>query len=338
VVHKPTPQLLAWADVIRIVATLLVVLLHTFKITALDTLQDSTSLYMVTFASISVPIFIMLSGALLLPKMETWRTFFLKRVNRIVVPWVTWTIVVFLVFHADTASFSWQTLSLLSNTFTGSFTYLPLIFCLYLLIPTLRVIVQHSQVSHIAYLISLWFLAVSVLPFVRNTMAFPLSIDNGLVTQTVRFSGYLLTGWLLSQVKILKRPTFFVLVCVLLGLIFWTTRYMQKGETIDFTYSSYTSPWIVASSTIAFVLLVNAVPSFEVMSFTIRKIVRLLSKVSFGVFLIHNAVIASVRPVILSLQLEPLFNNIVFWLAVSAVCFGIIALLYQLKPIRRFVT
>ncbi len=327
-----------WADVIRIVAILLVILLHTFKVSNENTISAVVSLVLVVFAKICVPLFVMLSGALLLPKQESWRLFFHKRVKRVAIPWITWTIVLFLITQLNSLSFSWETLAELRHAFTAYFTFIPLIICLYLLVPTLRVIVGGGGLAHVSYLVLLWFLGISVLPFARNSMAFPLSVDNGLVTQTVQFSGYLLAGWLLSQVVITKKTTFLAGIGLMIGSILWSAYLVQKNDQLNFTYSSYTSPWVIISSMLTFVFLIQSIPDGNKLPLIGQKLIRLLSQASFGVFLIHNHVIEIVGPFIFGLRFEQLTQNMLLWIIASIVSFSVILLLSQLKPVKKFVT
>jgi len=184
------PQYYIWADVIRLVAISLVAMVHSSSIDARPTLDSRASLFLFIVAKTGVPLFVMLSGALLLAKKESIEVFVHKRLKRILVPWILATLLFVFVGRSMTGLSLIQIWNIFQITLTAQFTYIPMIFCLYLLIPIFRKFIQNSDLKMCIYITGLWFLGVSVLPHVRNTLAFPLSVDTGLVRQTIDFSGY----------------------------------------------------------------------------------------------------------------------------------------------------
>ncbi len=317
-----------WADVVRIVAIVLVVLIHTFVISDEDTLPAVSSLFIFVLAKVCVPLFIMLSGALLVSKQESEQIFFQKRLKRVVVPWVTWTILFFLLTGLKNINSPLAAVTQFKQIFVSQFTFLPLLFCLYLLIPTFRIIVRWGKSLQVWYIVGLWFIAVSVLPYLRNSLAFPLSVDNSLVTQTVQFSGYLLLGWLVSRITIRDKRVLLLMASLIIGITWWVTWLMKMY--------SYTSPWIIVNSVAVFMMLVNGLP--KNMPATHQRVIRILSRTSFGVFLIHNAVKNVILPWLPTSTSISLLYNLSHWLVVVVVSFSLILLLYRVKWLRNYVT
>ena len=90
VIHKR----MLWADVVRIIAIYLVVQIHTSS----DAFSSSffshgPGIILSKLGVVSVPLFVMLSGALLLGKQESYKTFFSKRCIKVLIPWIIWTFV-----------------------------------------------------------------------------------------------------------------------------------------------------------------------------------------------------------------------------------------------------
>ncbi|MGW8289404.1 MAG: acyltransferase, partial [Candidatus Bathyarchaeia archaeon] len=145
-------------DLIRTVAIVLVIVLHasTETVTVADqmspegvTLWWTTNIYD-SLARPAVPLFVMLSGALLLQPAkldEPLGVFFKKRLNRIALPFLFWGIAYF----AWRAFVNGETLtanSILQGVLTGPynhFWFLYLLVGLYLLTPVLRVLVAHIR-------------------------------------------------------------------------------------------------------------------------------------------------------------------------------------------------
>jgi surface polysaccharide O-acyltransferase-like enzyme len=79
---------LVWADITGILAIYLVVALH---VNLIPQLSQTNFIYCIglTLADNCVPLLVMLSGALLLGKQESYSVFLRKRVSRVVIPWIT---------------------------------------------------------------------------------------------------------------------------------------------------------------------------------------------------------------------------------------------------------
>jgi hypothetical protein len=61
----------------------------------------------------------------------------------------------------------------------------------------LRVFAQAAKSKDILLVILLWYAALSLLPYIRNTQAFPLYVGTGIVQLAVNFIGYFLLGFLI---------------------------------------------------------------------------------------------------------------------------------------------
>ncbi|HYT45383.1 MAG TPA: acyltransferase family protein, partial [Methylomirabilota bacterium] len=159
--NKTSPQRMLWPDVIRIIAIYLVVQIHT-------SYTPPSWQWLVTilfkFGVMGVPLFVILSGALLLGKQEDYKTFFRKRCMRVLLPWIVWTFLYMIYFFkvnhhqtianfftAHTSPFS-QWLHFFLVTFLTELWFLPMIFSLYLITPLLRIITIYANDSDNFYL------------------------------------------------------------------------------------------------------------------------------------------------------------------------------------------
>ena len=84
-----------YVDLIKVTAIFLVIFLHTAGIHLSQWHQVSFSAWMTenaydAFTRMSVPLFVMSSGAMLLQKEESYYDFFKKRLSKILIPAVTW--------------------------------------------------------------------------------------------------------------------------------------------------------------------------------------------------------------------------------------------------------
>jgi surface polysaccharide O-acyltransferase-like enzyme len=325
-----------WADLMRIIAISFVVLIHSFRLSYPSSFSDYLSLCLFVIAKAGVPLFIMLSGALLISKQESIKLFFRKRIKRILIPWFFWTVVITLIGRWMYIHSPIDVVTQLKITFLGDFTFLPMLFCLYLFIPSFRILVKHGSIDHFRYLVLIWFVGVCLLPYLRNTLAFPLSVDNGLVSQTARYSGYLLLGWLLANLNLSKKVINKLLMIGLFITAITVWIVIRNGQ-LDLIFLSYFSPFIVGMSTIVFLILLSIASSLSLTQTTIN-IVKQFSQASFGVFLIHTTVIYFVN------KLEPwtfsneLAVNVTRWLITLLISFGLIIFLRKINFLNNLVS
>ncbi len=294
-------------DLIRTFAIVLVILLHAseepFPITAIVN-QDVVVRWwsMTVYNSLSrecVPLFVMLSGALLLQSYkieEPLKVFFKKRLLRIGLPWIFW----------GTTYFGWSYL-VKNNPFTLSsvaqgiatgpyyqFWFLYMLLGLYLVTPLLRVLVARANKSVIRYFLLLWFIGSAVIPFVNLFM--PIGLDTNVFLLT-GWIGYFLLGLYLLDIQVRAK---FLYIILIIGYI-WTVvgtyliTYLVGGQTQYFFYGFLTANVVLVSS--ALFLLFKNVPSnyIQKKSPTTNRLLHFISQCSLAIFLLHVIILESLQ-------------------------------------------
>src|SRR5512142_395126 len=97
-VAQPKRPIVYWADLMRVLAIYLVVVIHTSGQLTGAWGKISLAQWLMAdiyggIARVGVPLFFMLSGFLLLPRTESLRDFYRKRVLKIVIPFVVWSVI-----------------------------------------------------------------------------------------------------------------------------------------------------------------------------------------------------------------------------------------------------
>jgi surface polysaccharide O-acyltransferase-like enzyme len=272
-----------WLDVVRILAIYFVVLVHSLGAAASNSTISSA------FASTCVPLFVILSGALLLNKQESYSSFYKKRLLRLGLPWATWTIIYVLIklFQTPPPDFS-NALSLLSATFT-SFWFLPMIAGLYLITPALRIFAKGAKPRDFALLIIFWFLSLSVLPYYRNSMAFPFFVDDGIVRQVFTYLGYFLLGAVLIRVKLPKLRNLLALLVLGISLsiinYYLSTTNHQLSPSFSF---SYIFPGIIIASAALFASIKSLGNRLDKLNSLAKSLIISLSTASLGIYFVHG--------------------------------------------------
>ncbi len=163
---RPAGSHIAWIDLLRVVACLMVVISHSadFFVGQLDNnysefLQGS---FWGSLVRACVPLFVMISGVLLLPVKQDTATFYKKRLGRVVWPLVCWSIVLplaFWAYGAATADEAGRHLLMWPLNFTDTTVplwYLYMLVGLYLFLPIISPWLQQASRKDIRRFLMIW--------------------------------------------------------------------------------------------------------------------------------------------------------------------------------------
>lgn len=341
-------------DLIRVVAIVLVILLHaaTESYVPVDLMapQEVTRWWTMniydSIARPAVPLFIMLSGALLLQPsklQEPLRVFFKKRLARIGVPFVFWGV----------AYFAWRVFanrevlsaeSILQGIFTGPyihFWFLYLIAGLYLITPLLRVIVAYAEWKTIKYFLWLWFIGTVITPFFDLFDAFRLS---GGIFMITGWMGYFLLGPYLLRI----RPRSWILYTLLFAGYAWTIlgTYIITG-TIGERFSQFfydaTSVSVIASSVALFMLLANF-PAGKIENRFPRanKLLRQISQNTLPIYLFHVMVMEALQRGYFGFKISiatmnPIVEVPLLTVVTLGICLGVVYLVKKIPLVKKII-
>ena len=294
-------------DLIRTIAIVGVILLHAANEGIAPQVMNQTEIYRwwavniyQTLGRTGVPLFVMLTGALLLQpsKTEPLSVFFKKRWARIGLPFLFWGAIYFAWdYFADnitlTSSFIAQ--GILSGPYY-QFWYLYMLVGLYLFTPILRIVVAHVNRETFKYFLSVWFFGAILSPVPGLFGAF--HIDSNLLTIPL-WVGYFLMGVFLLSVK-LKRSTLLGLLA--LGLVLTAVGTYAIAATVGgpqtYFFQDYFSPTTILSAVMLFLLLntlkVPANPT-EAPHPKINWLLRQISKSTLAIFLFHVIVLETLQ-------------------------------------------
>src|SRR5437870_1550367 len=151
--------------VLRVVACFFVILLHVSaeNFHAMDEKWWSANFFD-SLSRASVPLFLMIGGANLLPKKETLAVFFRKRFVRIIPPLVFWSAFYLWWLQYNGVPVGNWAGAILSGPTMFHLWYFYALIGLYAIVPVLRKFYQHSTRGELTWFIALWFLVASLYP------------------------------------------------------------------------------------------------------------------------------------------------------------------------------
>ena len=300
---NPVPRRVVYFDLLRVVAIFVVVAVHLSAMHWADVDVNSRAWFAFnlycTAGKWSVPIFVMISGALFLGREVSISAILKKNVARITTVFLFWSgcyALVDLIFRHAPLSV------VLSQLITGHYHlwFLYMIVGLYLLIPLLRPIVQDETLMR--YFLLLAFLFTFLLPQLALFTSF-VSHEASTVIRTVimysycffplGFTAYFIGGYYLSRMDFSRREEI-TLYCIgvagLLVSVFAPVALSRaQGAPSDIFYT-YNSLNVLCTSVPIFVFAKQHL-NFPRMGEKAYTFLRKMSKYSFGVYLVHPMVI-----------------------------------------------
>ncbi len=293
-------------DLVRFAATFAVVQLHVatpwlWRETDLNSGFWLTALFFDIFGRAGVPVFLMISGALLLGKEESYTSFFKKRFVRVLIPMIFWTIVyetkIFIDYYYLNGPVKWsEVFTVLKNPISGPvyehLWFLYMIIALYLVTPFIRRILPVLQKKDLVYLLVLWIFSNVVLPLVYNYSTFQIGIFIPVVTAYLGF--YVLGYYLMKReftAKEIKIAWLIFIASYLFNVfIVWLDSSMRNH--IEPFFLSHHRPGIFIQAVSAFILLEHyAIKAFARFSEKKYKLLAFMGGLTFGIYLVHPLII-----------------------------------------------
>ncbi len=289
-----------WVDFVRIVAMFLVVVIHVSGQLTNVWGQIAESQWIIAdiyggLARVSVPLFFMISGYLLLPRSETLGSFFSRRIPRIVIPLAAWSLIYLAWFcggHPGTC-----TPSLIQNLLLvqGAYYHLWFLYSLlsiYLVLPILRLIVRPDTDRRLLwYFIGLWLIFQPLWTVLQQVWHIYINITALMATN---FMPYFFLGYLLGEIALTRRVIIASAVLLVLGFVatslgaYLMTR--AAGQYNGFFYD-FLSFNVIFASAGAFILLRRLGETPGLTDPRLQPFMRTMAAATFGIYLIHVLII-----------------------------------------------
>lgn len=284
-------------DFLRVVAAFAVIILHTSVIVVQTNPDIHSSVWWVgniadSYTRWCVPIFVMVSGALMIPRSSEHEIslFYRNRLGRLFIPLLFWTL--FYLFLSGYEQLTFDPYLLLKTVIQGQPYYhmwfIYMMVGLYIVTPFLGRFVLLCPERIINFFICICFLIASidttVAIFFENTGA-------SFLTLFLPFVGFFIAGYQIKNSSI-SFPSNFLLIIVLgcgaiisigTGLVF-----PLLGLKSLFVMYNYSNPLVIIMSICIFTIVIKNIDFVQnVNSNTFTNIIIFLSPLTFGMYLIH---------------------------------------------------
>ncbi len=290
-----------WISNSRVLATVCVVLLHVASSVLYKYNQVPNSHWWIgnvydSFVRFSVPLFLMITGALLLGRQYSYPTFLLRKVIRILIPFAFWT-AIYIIYNfieppqfngklASQSNFAWI-LQQLQDGSSYHLWYIYMLLGIYITIPLFAKIIARARKLYVELFLLVWVLFITL-----STSHTSYSNFEWNLWYYLGYLGYVVLGYYLSIINTKsKRISALAVVTFTIGLFvtfYGTFYYTDKTGVFCKNYYSYLIPNVLLMATSVYVLLKNADIKLNGVLKTARNII---DKHSYGIYLSHILVL-----------------------------------------------
>jgi len=299
-----------YLDILRIVATFAVIILHTaaskWYETPVNTFNWQVFNIYDSLVRWCVPIFLMISGVFFLDNTKNISrvNIYRKYIKRIVIALIFWGTMYGLISLLSKSLINNEQIRLfdIANIFVKLFFgppwyhlwFLYLIIVIYMLTPLFRVFISNSKKDDIEYLIILFGLFGLLLPAINSVLTkinprFNISFSIGELTGYI---GYFFAGYYFHKYEISKRAKILIYIMGILSAfitIIITAKWsLMTGEPQEFLYG-YLLPTTMFEAYALFLLFKERLSSIK-FSKRIENNLSIISDCTFGIYLVHDFV------------------------------------------------
>ncbi len=291
-------------DLLRFFSICMVVMIHA-NVSFLGKNQGSVAwlavMLLTALCSLSVPLFFMLSGALLLGQEEpvSLRELYTKRIPKQAVPFILWSVIYVMARMAmgkmDVSIHGF--FSLLWEPAYYQFWFMYTLLGIYLLLPILQTLTKNLSKRMLEYALILWGIFAIAIPTASYIVPQFAISDHVDLILCEGYIGYFLLGHYLHKygADVPRKKAVAValtgVAAVLLGAAAeWF--FSAEGAYSGYFYQSYLTPFVVLGASGVFLLLQNG---FEGRGEKLQKTATVLSQNALGIYYLHMLILTALE-------------------------------------------
>lgn len=337
-------EYLPWIDLLRILACFMVLISHSCD-AFIGTFDGSstfvTGVFWGSLVRACVPLFAMMSGILLFPVTTDLATFYKKRIKRIVVPLIFWSIILPICFYiylnfiktSNSALIDMNNFTIkatLTKIFTAVFNfnydttplwYIYMLLGLYLIIPIFGVWINHASKKDLKIFLSFWIVSLFI-PYIKMlapALGFPGNWGNNGIWGVSNwnefgtfyyFSGFL--GYIILAYYLLKYPlnwswkkTLSIAIpTFIVGFAITMSGFLLIQKYYPADVANLEQVWYFCSINVAMMTFALFIV-FQKLNIEPSALIKKVSAATFGIFLSHFIIVQMLTDVFLDLNTLP---------------------------------
>lgn len=363
-----------WLDFVKFIAISMMIAVHcTDNVTPTERSEAWYNLWGSFYGSFmrpAIPLFVMVTGALLLPVKENISTFYTKRLTRLVIPFIVWSVLYnlfpwitgllglsptiindFFTWAEPDQSFSGALHNILMIPFNFSMLavqmwYVYLLIGLYLYMPFFSAWVKQASVKEQKIFLTLWFISLFI-PYLREYLTKDLWgtcswNEFGLLYYFAGFNGYLLLGYYIKnndinfswgKLAVIGIPSFIIGYCItFLGFKSITAIPGQPAELVELFFT-YCSPNVLLMTLPIFLVIKKN----HFKSVTIRRFAINISTCTLGIWMSHYLFLGPCYMLVEFLPLHTMLKMIVCTILLLSITWGFVYVIRKSGKIGKWI-
>lgn len=370
--NSTVPKRIVWADLLRFVAIMMVICIHCtdpFNVSPEARSNPEYNLWGSIYGAFlrpCVPLFVMLTGMLLLPIQQDMGQFYKKRMMRVIVPFLIWSLLYNLfplltgimgwdssiltkmfAYAGENPSQSWESslhniymIPFNFNIYTIPLWYIYILIGLYLFIPFFSAWLKQATDKQMKVFLFIWGITL-FLPYcneyISNYILGTCAWNNfGTLYYFAGFNGYLLLGYYLNvnnKLTIGKTIILSVILFVIgyvityIGFRDMTSKSNISEEQMELFFL-YCTPNVLLMTVAVFIL----VQKTQIRSPFITSMLSNITKCGLGIYMIHYFIVGIGYLIIEKINLPIAFQIPTTGILVFILSWGIVSLFYRFIP------
>lgn len=363
-----------WLDFVKFIAISMMIAVYcTDNVTPTERSEAWYNLWGSFYGSFmrpAIPLFVMVTGALLLPVKENISTFYTKRLTRLVIPFIVWSVLYnlfpwitgllglsptiindFFAWAEPDQSFSGALHNILMIPFNFSMLavqmwYVYLLIGLYLYMPFFSAWVKQASVKEQKIFLTLWFISLFI-PYLREYLTKDLWgtcswNEFGLLYYFAGFNGYLLLGYYIKnndinfswgKLAVIGIPSFIIGYCItFLGFKSITAIPRQPAELVELFFT-YCSPNVLLMTLPIFLVIKKN----HFKSVTIRRFAINISTCTLGIWMSHYLFLGPCYMLVEFLPLHTMLKMIVCTILLLSITWGFVYVIRKSGKIGKWI-
>lgn len=370
---------IGWIDLLRIIAITLMVLAHACDgfVSQFDTNKEAflSGVFTGSFVRSCVPLFAMITGVLLLPTRESMTRFYKKRIGRIIVPLIAWSILLPLLFFVylnfinpntvnpsiDMAGHSLKAELIKMGTFVFNFNYdttplwyLYMLIGLYLIMPIISAWLRQATQKEVRILLGIWAVTL-VLPYWQMVAPFLGYTGNfgsmgilgecfwnkyGTFYYFSGFLGYIVLGYYLVKYPLnwsMKKTLSVSIPLFLVGYAITAVGFQLMQIYFPGNYEYLEIVWYFTGINVA-MMTVAVFITIQKINIPASSALSTISSNMFGVYLVHFVFIQAMYDLFIGFNWPSMAKIALITITTFAISYLITALMKLTKPTARLVS
>ncbi len=350
---KESNKRIYYLDILRVIACLAIIMIHTssrFVIKDFGSSNFYVGNFFDSIARIGVPIFIMISGSLMLDKNYKYTNKkLINHISKMIRFLIFWSILYSVIYNIFIPIFikhePLDIVKFIESIIDGHFHlwFIYMIIGLYLIVPLLRLWVKDENKKYVEYFIVISVILSFIMPEIiligsyYNTLFehINIALSNINLKYVEGYTTYFILGWYLNNYNIKNKKLLYILGIISIIITFGSTAILSiSKETAIQMYDNLTIN-VFFQSIMIFVIIKDKYKNIE---YTNKKIISNISKNSLGIYAIHPLIITIVNKILINVGLDIAIINIpICFILVFIISFIISYLASKIPLLKRVV-